>query len=132
MSHTLGTWTGEGVLAGTTVEVTRADGKGFTCLRVAGPRAEEIRDYVRARAEQAADQQRAAYACSPRTPHVRCVLSGDYADGARSVLVYGRLRQTRNVVLRALELYSFHLATTMPGVAVPVIRIQPCATTSTG
>lgn len=130
MSYTIGTWDAppDGLLAGTRVEVTRADGKGFTCCRVTGPRAAEIRDFVRARAEHVADRERAgAEARGParRTPHVRCALAGDYACGARSVQVYGRLRQTRDVIAKALEHYSFHLATAVPGVPVPTIRLVP-------
>lgn len=112
MSYTLGIYEApaDGPLAGTRVEVTRADGKGFTCCRVTGPRAAEIRGFVVA----------AAIAESARCPrHVRSVFPDDYGD-ARSVRVYGRLRQTRDVIAKALEHYSFHLASTFARVVVPL------------
>jgi hypothetical protein len=143
VSYVLATWTApdDGPLAGTTIEITRADGKGFTACWVTGPRAAEIRDFVRARVEAVEVPH------GRRTPHVRCALTGDYSDGARTVYVYGRLRQTRDVILRALEGYSSRLAGELLGqlpppargsmvsVTVPVIRPKapelPCATTET-
>jgi len=141
MSYTLGTWDApEGPLAGTRVEVTRADGKGFTALRVTGPRAAEIRDFVAARALNAAVGQRVArdaihgtelggvrlLPAKQRTPHIRRVLRHEHGD-ACLVYVHGRLRQTRDVILRSLEAYSFHVATTVPGVRVPAIQLVSSA-----
>lgn len=141
MSYTLGTWDApEGPLAGTRVEVTRADGKGFTALRVTGPRAGEIRDFVLARAESVAVGQRVArdvvrgaelggvrmLPAKRRTPHIRRVLAHDHGSVC-AVYVHGRLRQTRATIVKALEHYSFHVAATMPGVQVPIIRLEPPA-----
>ena len=142
MSELLGIYRGEGIFAGTDLELTRANGKGFTALRLRGPGATEARDLVCALARQVVWQQRAARdavlgfevmtgqhaTCRwRRRPHVTEAAVDDYADGTRSIRVYGRLRQTRDVIERGLEVYASHLAAQYPGTPVPLIRFTPSA-----
>lgn len=129
MSHTIGAWSAppDGPLAGTRVEIVRADGKGFTACRATGPLASEIRDFVRDAAEREVDREHARAASVRGTPRVRFTLPDDCRGGPHSVRVYGRLRQTREVILRALADYSAHLACRLvrpdgAPVSVPIIR----------
>lgn len=108
----LGTFRGEAgsLFDGLELELTRWDGKGFTCLRAAGPRARDLVAFV------------AGYVAKRIDRHVKHVRHD--VDGPFAVEAWGRKRQCSAVIVAALEAFSFDLAGKAPGTNVPIIRFE--------